>query len=106
MARHIDIVADVLQSARRNEAYGMRTLRSGTGRYKAQKNGDIMTLFHYDTLILTFDMSINRILQWHCQSASDREALNTAFYTLGIGSTHVSSSKTEGWVLSDPLRYY
>jgi hypothetical protein len=75
MSKKINCVKEMVLSAMRNgEAH---ITRNGYHVYEAYKANDTLTVVHYGTVILKFDLDFEKIISWGGWSNSDRDALNT-----------------------------
>lgn len=61
--------------------------KNGVRVYEVYKNGDILTVKHYGTVILVYDMHMKEIESWGGYSTSDRDALNNILFMVDHRTT-------------------
>lgn len=70
-------------------------------KYSISIDGDILTLSHWGTITLEFNMKKNEITYFYGESVSDRESMNYILSLLGYGSHFFRYSDVNGFRISD-----
>jgi len=57
--------------------------RGGREVYRIEVEQDILTMYHYGTPTIRYDMRARVLLHWYGESVSDRDSMNTLLNYLG-----------------------
>lgn len=99
--KHVKCVAKVVNRALEGESAQLK--RQGRVVYEAVREGEILRLYHYGTTILWVEPVWSKspcIRTPGAYSASDRDAINTVLYELGL---HVESGGTYNYSIRNGL---
>ena len=70
-------------------------------KYSISIDGDILTLSHWGTITLEFNMKENEIIYFYGESASDRNSMNYILDLLGYRKLFFRYSHANGFRISD-----